>query len=125
MHPPLKLTVCNSTRFTPIKNRFYDSWRNFLKNGTITAKASKEIQDAYAVVDFYNLDSEEMKMAEQMEKYEEVYWKTIEYAKETAREAGLKEGQVLAFLKMNLPITEIIKHTGLSEEEIQKIKNTL
>ena len=46
-------------------------------------------------------------MAEQMEKYEEVYWKTIEYAKETAREAGLKEGQVLAFLKMNLPITEI------------------
>ena len=61
-------------------------------------------------------------MAEQMEKYEEVYWKTIEYAKETAREAGLKEGQVLAFLKMNLPITEIMKHTGLSEEEIQKIK---
>ena len=119
------LTVCNSTRLTPIKNRFYDSWRNFLKNGTITAKASKEIQDAYAVVDFYNLDSEEMKMAEQMEKYEEVYWKTIEYAKETAREAGLKEGQVLAFLKMNLPIPEIMKHTGLSEEEIQKIKNTL
>ena len=32
-------------------------------------------------------------MAEQMEKYEEVYWKTIRYAKETAR-AGLKEGQV-------------------------------
>ena len=103
----------------------FNEWRNFLKNGTITAKASKEIQDAYAVVDFYNLDSEEMKMAEQMEKYEEVYWKTIEYAKETAREAGLKEGQVLAFLKMNLPITEIMKHTGLSEEEIQKIKNTL
>ena len=117
--------MCNSTRLTPTKNRFYDSWRNFLKNGTITAKASKEIQDAYAVFDFYNLDSEEMKMAEQMEKYEEVYWKTIEYAKETAREAGLKEGQVLAFLKMNLPIPEIMKHTGLSEEEIQKIKNTL
>ena len=64
-------------------------------------------------------------MAEQMEKYEEVYWKTIEYAKETAREAGLKEGQVLAFLKMNLPITEIMKHTGLSEEEIQKIKTRI
>ena len=37
----------------------------------------------------------------------------------------IQEGQVLAFLKMNLPIPEIMKHTGLSEEEIQKIKNTL
>ncbi len=67
-------------------------------------KSIQEIQTTYAVVDFYNLDSEEMKMAEQMEKYEEVYWSNRRYAKETAREAGLKEGQVLAFLKMNLPI---------------------
>ncbi len=62
-----------------------------------------------------------MKMAEQMEKYEEVYWKTIEYAKETFREAG-KEGQVLASLKIVFLSTEIMKHTGLSEEEIQKLK---
>lgn len=120
-----RVYLVNLATTLPNHDEAFNEWRNFLKNGTITAKASKEIQDAYAVVDFYNLDSEEMKMAEQMEKYEEVYWKTIEYAKETAREAGLKEGQVLAFLKMNLPITEIIKHTGLSEEEIQKIKNTL
>lgn len=120
-----RVYLVNLATTLPNLDEAFNEWRNFLKNGTITAKASKEIQDAYAVVDFYNLDSEEMKMAEQMEKYEEVYWKTIEYAKETAREAGLKEGQVLAFLKMNLPITEIIKHTGLSEEEIQKIINTL
>jgi len=90
---------------------------------------------AYSVIkkyDIYDIAKSSNKIGEirevlnlMMEKYEEVYWKTIEYAKETAREAGLKEGQVLAFLKMNLPITEIIKHTGLSEEEIQKIKNTL
>ncbi len=32
-------------------------------------------------------------------------------------EAGLKKGSSWHFLKMNLPIPENMKHTGLSEEE--------
>ena len=94
-----RVYLVNLATTLPNQDEAFNEWRNFLKNGTITAKASKEIQDAYAVVDFYNLDSEEMKMAEQMENTKKSIGKQSNMPKRPLEKQDLKKVKFWHFLK--------------------------
>ena len=72
-----------------------------------------------------------------MEKYEDVYYQDMKHQLEEGIEIGEKRGmekgvalgerkrQVMICFKMNLPMEEIQKHTGLSEEEIEAFRKEM
>ncbi len=72
-----------------------------------------------------------------MEKYEDVYYQDMKHQLEEGIEIGEKrgmekgvalgerKGQVMICFKMNLPMEEIQKHTGLSEEEIEAFRKEM
>ena len=77
-------------------------------------------------MNFSNLTGEERRLAELMEKYEDVYYQVMKHQLEEGIEQGIeigrqqgvalgeRKGQVMICFKMNLPMEEIQKHTGLS-----------
>ena len=72
-----------------------------------------------------------------MEKYEDVYYQDMKHQLEEGIEIGEKrgmekgvalgerKGQVMICFKMNLPMEEIQKYTGLSEEEIEAFRKEM
>ena len=80
-----------------------------------------------------------------MEKYEDVYYQVMKYQLEEGIEQGIeigrqqgvalgekrgieigeRKGQVMICFKMNLPMEEIQKHTGLSIEEIEAFRKEM
>ena len=100
-------------------------------------------------MNFSNLSGEERRLAELMEKYEDVYYQVMKHQLEEGIEQGLEQGieigrqqgvalgekrgieigerkgQVMICFKMNLPMEEIQKHTGLSIEEIDAFKKEM
>ena len=72
-----------------------------------------------------------------MEKYEDVYYQVMKHQLEEGIEQGIKigrqqgvalgeqKGQVMICFKMNLPMAEIQKLTGLSIEEIEAFRKEL
>ena len=84
-----------------------------------------------------------------MEKYEDVYYQVMKHQLEEGIEQGLEQGieigrqqgvalgekrgieigerkgQVMICFKMNLPMEEIQKHTGLSVEEIEAFRKEM
>ena len=72
-----------------------------------------------------------------MEKYEDVYYQVMKHQLEEGIEQGIeigrqqgvalgeRKGQVMICFKMNLPIEEIQKHTGLSIEEIEAFRKEM
>ena len=92
-------------------------------------------------MNFSNLSGEERRLAELMEKYEDVYYQVMKHQLEEGIEIGEKQGmekgvvlgeqrgmtkgQLLLCFKLNLPMDEIQKHTGLSLEEIEAFKKEL
>ena len=94
---------------------------------------------------FSNLSGEERRLAALMEKYEDVYYQVMKHQLEEGIEIGEKrgmekgvalgekrgieigerKGQVMICFKMNLPIEEIQKHTGLSVEEIEAFRKEM
>ena len=72
-----------------------------------------------------------------MEKYEDVYYQVMKHQLEEGIEIGEKrgmekgvelgerKGQVMICFKMNLPMEEIQKHTGLSVEEIEAFRKEM
>lgn len=72
-----------------------------------------------------------------MEKYEDVYYQVMKHQLEEGIEQGIeigrqqgvalgeRKGQVMMCFKLNLPMDEIQKHTGLSLEEIEAFKKEL
>ena len=68
-----------------------------------------------------------------MEKYEDVYYQVMKHQLEEGIEIGHQQGvvlgerkgQVMICFKMNLPIEEIQKHTGLSIEEIEAFRKEM
>ena len=115
--------------------------RDFLKNGTIRPESSRGLKEAQKIVNFSNLSGEERRLAELMEKYEDVYYQVMKHQLEEGIEQGIEQGieigrqqgvalgerkgQVMICFKMNLPIEEIQKHTGLSIEEIEAFRKEL
>ena len=101
-------------------------------------------------MNFSNLSGEERRLAELMEKYEDVYYQVMKHQLEEGIEQGIEQGieigrqqgvalgekrgiekgvalgerkgQVMICFKMNLPMEEIQKHTGLSVEEIEAFR---
>ena len=122
-------------------NTDFSEWRDFLKNGTIKPKSSRGLKEAQKIVNFSNLSGEERRLAELMEKYEDVYYQVMKHQLEEGIEIGEKQGmekgvvlgeqrgmtkgQLLLCFKLNLPMDEIQKHTGLSLEEIEAFKKEL
>ena len=96
-------------------------------------------------MNFSNLSGEERRLAELMEKYEDVYYQVMKHQLEEGIEQGIeigrqqgvalgekrgieigeRKGQVMICFKMNLPIEEIQKHTGLSIEEIEAFRKEM
>lgn len=88
-------------------------------------------------MNFSNLSGEERRLAELMEKYEDVYYQVMKHQLEEGIEQGIeigrqqgvaigeRKGQVMICFKMNLPIEEIQKHTGLSVEEIEAFRKEM
>ena len=90
---------------------------------------------------FSNLSGEERRLAELMEKYEDVYYQVMKHQLEEGIEIGRQQGvalgekrgieigerkgQVMICFKMNLPIEEIQKHTGLLIEEIEAFRKEI
>lgn len=80
-----------------------------------------------------NLTEEEMKLAEEIERRQNEFNQVLEFYYENGREEGIKigekqgmtKGQLLLCFKLNLPMDEIQKHTGLSLEEIETFKKEL
>ncbi len=126
-------------------NTDLSEWRDFLKNGTINAKSSRGLKEAQKIVNFSNLSGEERRLAELMEKYEDVYYQVMKHQLEEGIEIGRQQGvalgekrgiekgvalgerkwQVMICFKMNLPMEEIQKHTGLSVEEIEAFRKEM
>ena len=127
------------------ENTDLSEWRDFLKNGTIKPESSRGLKEAQKIVNFSNLSGEERRLAELMEKYEDVYYQVMKHQLEEGIEIGEKQGieqgieigrqqgvalgerkgQVMICFKLNLPMDEIQKHTGLSLEEIEAFKKEL
>ena len=88
-------------------------------------------------MNFSNLSGEERRLAELMEKYEDVYYQVMKHQLEEGIEQGIeigrqqgvalgeRKGQVMICFKMNLPMEEIQKHTGLSVEEIEAFRKEM
>ena len=88
-------------------------------------------------MNFSNLTGEERRLAALMEKYEDVYYQVMKHQLEEGIEQGIeigrqqgvalgeRKGQVMICFKMNLPMEEIQKHTGLSEEEIEAFRKEM
>ena len=88
-------------------------------------------------MNFSNLSGEERRLAELMEKYEDVYYQVMKHQLEEGIEQGIeigrqqgvalgeRKGQVMICFKMNLPMEEIQKYTGLSEEEIEAFRKEM
>ena len=115
------------------ENTDLSEWRDFLKNGTIKPKSSRGLKEAQKIVNFSNLSGEERRLAELMEKYEDVYYQVMKHQLEEGIEIGRQQGvalgerkgQVMICFKMNLPMEEIQKHTGLSIEEIEAFRKEM
>ena len=123
------------------ESRDFSEWRDFLKNGTIKPKSSRGLKEAQKIVNFSNLSGEERRLAELMEKYEDVYYQVMKHQLEEGIEIGRQQGvalgekrgveigerkgQVMICFKMNLPMEEIQKHTGLSVEEIEAFRKEM
>ena len=72
-----------------------------------------------------------------MEKYEDVYYQVMKHQLEEGIEQGIEigrqqgvalgeqKGQGMICFKMNLPMEEIQKYTGLSEEEIEAFRKEM
>ena len=122
-------------------NTDLSEWRDFLKNGTIKPESSRGLKEAQKIVNFSNLSGEERRLAELMEKYEDVYYQVMKHQLEEGIEQGIEQGieigrqqgvvlgerkgQVMICFKMNLPMEEIQKHTGLSVEEIEAFRKEM
>ena len=88
-------------------------------------------------MNFSNLSGEERRLAALMEKYEDVYYQVMKHQLEEGIEQGIeigrqqgvalgeRKGQVMICFKMNLPMEEIQKHTGLSVEEIEAFRKEM
>ena len=74
------------------ESRDFSEWRDFLKNGTIKPKSSRGLKEAQKIVNFSNLAGEERRLAELMEKYEDVYYQVMKHQLEEGIEQGLEQG---------------------------------
>ena len=80
-----------------------------------------------------NLTEEEIRLAEEIERRQNEFNQVLEFYYENGREEGIKIGEkqgmtkglLLLCFKLNLPMNEIQKHTGLSLEEIEAFKKEL
>lgn len=118
-------------------NTDLSDWRDFLKFGTIKPESSRGLKEAQKIVNFSNLSGEERRLAALMEKYEDVYYQVMKHQLEEGIEQGIeigrqqgvalgeRKGQVMICFKMNLPMEEIQKHTGLSIEEIEAFRKEM
>ena len=115
------------------ENTDFLEWRDFLKSGTIKPKSSRGLKDAQKIVNFSNLSGEERRLVELMEKYEDVYYQVMKHQLEEGIEIGRQQGvalgerkgKVMICFKMNLPMEEIQKHTGLSVKEIEAFRKEM
>ena len=88
-------------------------------------------------MNFSNLSGEEQRLAALMEKYEDVYYQVMKHQLEEGIEQGIeigrqqgvalgeRKGQVMICFKMNLPMEEIQKHTGVEEEEFEVFRKEM
>lgn len=80
-----------------------------------------------------NLTEEEIRLAEEIERRQNEFNQVLEFYYENGREEGIEigekqgitKGKLLLCFKLNLPMEEIQKHTGLSIEEIEAFRKEM
>ena len=93
-------------------------------------KELKEVKKAMEVIDEMSADPKEWEMYESRRKAIINYNSGMETARREGVAAGLKEGEKKAkeetakkMIKLKMPIEQIMEISGLSKEEIEKLKN--
>ena len=119
-------------------NRTLDSWLKFINNPEEESQMeNEEIKKAKKVLEEISQDEKERRMSELRQKYimdqKAVYSQGYEYGKEAGIEQGIKQGieqgieqnknDIAKKMKLqNIDIKTIAIVTGLTEEEILRIK---
>ena len=115
-------------------NKTLDSWLKFINNPEEESQMeNEEIKKAKKVLEEISQDEKERRMSELRQKYimdqKAVYSQGYEYGKEAGIEQGMKQGieqnkkDIAKKMKLqNIDIKTITIVTGLTEEEILRIK---
>ena len=103
-------------------------WLRFIKSPESIGKEemeNKEIKKAKVEYDKINQDERERELAELRLKYIRDQNAIRDYGYDRGKEEGIKNEKIniaKVMLKRNIPIKEIIEITGLTEDEIKKLK---
>ena len=101
---------------------FIDNWKEGVK---MAGKENKIFERARKEMNYLTGDAAVQRLAELREKWEMDRVSAINYATKKGNSEGAKEKQIEIAKKMieeNMPIDTIVRITGLTEEEIKKIK---
>ena len=149
--PLLKIVFLELKKYRENLNNDYKKirWLEFFGNKQYTNKPDDVLIQADNLLNLRNWSKEEKLMYDEVTRQQDHYWASLIYAQEEARAKGLaqgieegieqgieigrqqgvalgeRKGQVMICFKMNLPIEEIQKHTGLSIEEIEAFREEL
>ena len=107
-----------------------DKWIYFIKNAGDLDYIPKtfvesELLEAFDIANTSSLNEEELELQFKRKDFIHIQKSSLEKAKKDGRKEGRKEEKyeiVKQMIDDKLPIEKIIKYTGLSEEEIQKLK---
>ena len=110
-----------------------DKWLYLLKNMSCLLERPERLRDRiftklFDVAELAQLDDEDRTNYIKAMNTERDTYNQIEYARETGREEGLKEGQsniAMNLIRLGTPCEIITQATGLSAEEVSRLKERL
>jgi len=95
-------------------------WQNYFLQKPLSDNAPDYIKEALHIIDRANMDEEELDMVAKVEYYQSIFDNQIHYAKnERSVEIATK------LLRRNRPIDEIVEDTGLTHQEIERLRTNI
>ncbi|AXY25501.1 hypothetical protein CL176_05530 [Suicoccus acidiformans] len=101
-------------------NRQVEFWQKYFTNQEITDEMPTYIQEAKQLAHQNNLSKEELEMAEALSKRQQIQMAREEFVRDEGIEQG-KEDLIFLMYKKGTELTEIVKLTDYTEEEIKRI----
>jgi len=105
-------------------------WQNYFLQNPLSDDAPDYIKDALHIIDRANMGDEELDMMAKVEYYQSVFDNQIHYAKSEGRVEGKSEGLLEGvmevakrLLKVGDPVDKIVSVTGLTREDIEKLRD--
>jgi predicted transposase/invertase (TIGR01784 family) len=97
-------------------------WRDYFTTGEVSPEAPAYIQKASRVIEYVNMGEEERTMAMAYEKHQAI----LDAEKVSAYHDGREERDTAFIRNMTAdgePLEKIIKYTGLSRDEVERLRN--